>query len=348
LPGIAEKSPQKPQSVTSSVTSSQKVTLGFLTPQEAAMALGVAKKTVLDWCKSGRLPAIPQTYGQRLSWMISPALVDCWLESLRSGLLTGRAFSPRTVDDYESYIRPFLEARHTLTVEGFKDELAAIPAEQFAKREHFFKASVCFARFLEQEQIAPAGMLAELKGYRPKRHQAPKRTTVNEAGLQKLFQACRTLRDRALLTLLVSTGLRASECCALRLADLDPSAGVVTVRIAKGGKTRRVGLPAQALETLLAYLEKSEINAPSAPIFRNRKGDAMDRQGLFQRVERIAKDAGVSASPHALRRAFVTLNALQGRPLPVLQRACGHSSIRTTEGYCRITEQEVIDAMKGW
>jgi site-specific recombinase XerD len=53
-------------------------------------------------------------------------------------------------------------------------------------------------------------------------------------------------------------------------------------------------------------------------------------------------------NPHALRRAFVTINVKKGRPLRYLQIACGHNSIVTTETYCQTQEQEVVDAMKEW
>jgi len=74
----------------------------------------------------------------------------------------------------------------------------------------------------------------------------------------------------------------------------------------------------------------------------------MGRSGLLQRVERLGQLACVKVSPHALRRAFVTINANKGRPLVILQRSCGHSDIKTTMSYCLTAEQEVIEAMKGW
>jgi integrase len=69
---------------------------------------------------------------------------------------------------------------------------------------------------------------------------------------------------------------------------------------------------------------------------------------IYNRLKRLGKEAGVTVSPHALRRCFVTLNANKGRPLQMLKHACGHSDIKTTMGYCMTTEQEVIEAMKEW
>jgi site-specific recombinase XerD len=74
----------------------------------------------------------------------------------------------------------------------------------------------------------------------------------------------------------------------------------------------------------------------------------MKRDNLYQLLQQIGKRAKVKVSPHALRRAFVTINANKGRPLQMLQMACGHSKITTTMSYCQTSEQEVIDAMKDW
>jgi len=74
----------------------------------------------------------------------------------------------------------------------------------------------------------------------------------------------------------------------------------------------------------------------------------MTRTDLYHRLHRLGRKVGVDVSPHMLRRAFVTINANKGRPLPMLQIACGHSDIKTTRNYCQTTEQEVIEAMKEW
>ena len=74
----------------------------------------------------------------------------------------------------------------------------------------------------------------------------------------------------------------------------------------------------------------------------------MDRYGIRVRLKKLGTKAKVDVTPHALRRAFVTINANKGRPLPMLQIACGHSDITTTRSYCMTTEDETIEAMKNW
>ncbi len=122
----------------------------------------------------------------------------------------------------------------------------------------------------------------------------------------------------------------------------------MTVRLGKGNKTRRVGLTPYVIEVIQGFLVNQKNKKSSDFLLLDKNGKRMSRNGLYQRLERIGEKAGVEVSPHALRRAFVTINANAGRPLQMLQRACGHSDIKTTMAYCRTSEQEVIDAMKDW
>jgi integrase len=182
----------------------------------------------------------------------------------------------------------------------------------------------------------------------PKRHIPPKRHTVKEDELSKLYDACKGPQDRAIVALLSNTGLRASEACALNWGDIELDDMCLTVQNGKGGKRRRVGLNTSAMAALSKLMETQGQALKANPIFLDANGKRLTPRGLHARLERIGKAAGVTANPHALRRAFVTINAGKGRSLVHLQRACGHSSIETTMAYCRTSEQEVIDAMRDW
>jgi len=87
---------------------------------------------------------------------------------------------------------------------------------------------------------------------------------------------------------------------------------------------------------------------PQAFVFLNKLGQPMTRDGLLNRIRRLGKKLNIDVSPHALRRAFVTINANKGRSLVMLQMACGHSDIKTTRSYCKTTEEEMIREMKNW
>jgi integrase len=133
----------------------------------------------------------------------------------------------------------------------------------------------------------------------------------------------------------------------LKVGDLDLEEGILTVACGKGGKRRRVGISSEVVALLKEHLLACS-NLTESPLFLDRFGQPLRRDGLLNRIRRIGKDVGVEASPHALRRAFVTINANKGRSLVMLQIACGHSDIKATRSYCQTSEDEVIQAMKEW
>ncbi|MCA9800316.1 MAG: tyrosine-type recombinase/integrase, partial [Cyanobacteria bacterium HKST-UBA04] len=132
------------------------------------------------------------------------------------------------------------------------------------------------------------------------------------------------------------------------VGDVDLANGVLMVEQGKGGKRRKVGMNQTLLAHMKRYICTLSDTHESAPLFLNTKGLRMQRDGLLNRIRRLGKQTGIKVSPHVLRRAFVTINANKGRSLVMLQMACGHSDIKTTRDYCKTTEDEVIQAMKGW
>ena len=351
----------------------------YLTVPKTAKLLGVDEKTVWRWCESGDLLATSRQYGSKTQYLISPQairlfheqrrlpdlkllmpssnkvianvchkeLLPKWKIAMEAGLIGGKPFSPYTVDDYMGDMGGFLESHKVLSIQTVRDAFLSIPSGKYGRRFNLYKAIVCFAKFLIQEQCLSDEFLIELKPFVPKRSQPPKRETVDGNELKALLAVCSTLEQKALVMLVSSTGLRASEFCNVQVQDVDLGKGTLQVQKGKGGKSRRIGLHEQCIQVLDEYLQthpKGKANF----LFLNKQGNSMTRTDLYHRLRRLGNKAGVKVSPHALRRAFVTINANKGRPLQMLQIACGHSSIKTTMDYCRTTEEEVIEAMKGW
>ena len=353
---------------------------GFLSVREAAHHLGISPSTVTRWCESGKLPAVAKPYGKTITYLISPTALEMlihaeqqkkqsrerqgkhelsdnkkphesfkqgWLAAMEKGLITGKPFSPNTINSYKANLEAFLAQHSELSVRTLQIALMSIGVHQYAKKARLYEALICFGKYLHRQGAIENTFFDEVRHFKPKRNLPAKRLTVNEESLEILLRACRTPLDRLSIIIPVCTGLRASEMCSLLWSDIDIEKRSLTVRLGKGNKTRRVGLSTLAIDALTEHLNALE-GRQAGPVFINRIGKPMDRSGLRQRVERIGKDAGIPVSPHALRRAFVTINANKGRPLQMLQMACGHSDIKTTMSYCRTQEQEVIEAMKDW
>jgi len=154
------------------------------------------------------------------------------------------------------------------------------------------------------------------------------------------------LRDRAMLELLYASGLRASECLALRLEDLNIAAGYVTAT-GKGNRQRLVPVGAQALKWVERYATTSrpalvKRGDPGA-LFVNRYGRPLSRQALWMVIKRASRRAGVrsAVSPHTLRHSFASHLLERGADLRSVQAMLGHADIATTQIYTHLPSSAV-------
>lgn len=161
----------------------------------------------------------------------------------------------------------------------------------------------------------------------------------------------RGARDQAMLHLLYACGLRVSELCSLKIADLDRERGVVSVR-GKGDKRRLVPVGEVALDLIDAYLAgaraSSKKGAPSLTLFLSPSGRALTRQAMWKIIKRYGRSAGVTApvSPHKMRHSFATHLLQGGADLRAVQAMLGHADLGTTEIYTRIAQDHVHAAHK--
>jgi integrase/recombinase XerD len=150
-------------------------------------------------------------------------------------------------------------------------------------------------------------------------------------------------RDYAILSLLLRTGLRRSECSALSIGDLKQEQGhtIAVIRYGKGDKRGIVKVPVDVVRAIEAYLEATaRKDAPlEAPLFVSfDRGDHSTAERVSDKLlERLVKLAGVKIgmdlSPHCLRASFITLTSEGGARLEQVQYAARHADPRTTQRY---------------
>ena len=273
--------------------------------------------------------------------------LEGWCAHMQAGLLGGRPYSQDCIISYFYHVSWFLKRYDKVGVYQFKQALLDIPVMQFAKRQKLYASLRCFARYLILEGALTEDYLELVKPFKPKRHFPPRQLCVTQEAIEKLLEVCQNPYERLLIILLSQTGIRAGEASALKIDDIDLPNKHIHIRLAKWGKSRRVGLSSQAIEAIEAFL-KVRPHADHNYLLLDRKLQPINRNGLRQRLERIGILAGFHVHPHALRRAFVTINVNKGRPLVMLQIACGHNDIATTRSYCKTSEDEVIEAMSKW
>ena len=164
----------------------------------------------------------------------------------------------------------------------------------------------------------------------------------------RLLEACGpdgplSVRDRALLELLYSTGARISEAVGLDLDDLDLGGRAVLLS-GKGGKQRLVPVGRPAVAALESYRVRSRPGLAARgrgvpALFLNARGGRLSRQSAWQVLRTAAERAGVTApvSPHTLRHSFATHLIEGGADVRVVQELLGHASVTTTQVYTLVT-----------
>ena len=156
-------------------------------------------------------------------------------------------------------------------------------------------------------------------------------------------------RNKAMLELMYSSGLRISELLNLTVTDIDLHNNIVKV-FGKGAKERIIPIGDYATNALEKYiyeyrscLTKKNINTDI--LFLNNHGKIMSRSGFFKILEKIAKDNGIEKeiSPHTLRHSFATHMLMNGADLRSIQELLGHENMSTTSIYTHLGNNELRD-----
>jgi len=159
-------------------------------------------------------------------------------------------------------------------------------------------------------------------------------------------------RDKAMLEVLYSSGIRVSELVDLTLADLDLEEGVLRVR-GKGRKDRLTPIGSQAITAVRRYLSMRGIDADRVDpalaegrVFLNKHGESLSTRSVRRKLDKylalVGLDPGIS--PHTLRHSFATHLLNNGADLRSVQELLGHQSLSTTQVYTHLTTQRIKDA----
>jgi len=214
-------------------------------------------------------------------------------------------------------------------------------------------------RFAAAEGLAELDVARAVRPPTPGRR-LPKSLTIDEvlallegAGGDSPNDGPLTLRNRALLELLYSTGSRISEAVGLDVDDIDTHARSVLLR-GKGGKQRLVPVGRLAVQALDAYLVRGRPDLArrgrgTPAIFLNARGGRLSRQSAWQVLQDAAERAGITSgvSPHMLRHSFATHLLEGGADVRVVQELLGHASVTTTQIYTLVTVHALREVWAG-
>ncbi len=153
-----------------------------------------------------------------------------------------------------------------------------------------------------------------------------------------------SLRDRAILETIYSSGLRASEVINMKMGDINFEAGFITI-MGKGSKERVVPINETALSTIKKYIEESRPDIlrkrNSRFLFLAKGGKPMTRQRLWQLIKTYSTGLSSNISPHTLRHCFASHLLDGGADLRALQKMLGHTDISSTQIYTRVTPERL-------
>ena len=153
-------------------------------------------------------------------------------------------------------------------------------------------------------------------------------------------------RNKAMLELMYSSGLRVSELINVKIHDIDTSNCIIRV-MGKGKKERIIPLGDYAINYINIYLKEHRNNLLKREIndylFLNNHGNKMTRQGFFKILKQIAKEKNIKTdfSPHTLRHSFATHLLNGGADLRSIQEMLGHESISTTQIYTHVSREKL-------
>jgi integrase/recombinase XerC len=283
--------------------------------------------------------------------------LDLQIQLFATYLQTERNVSPHTLVAYRSDLAQFM----TFVVHEMGDSFSAQDVDHLLLRRYLAglakdtkKSSIgrklaairSFFRFLLRRGIIvknPAELIATPK----KEQRLPFHLDIDQAtSLMETpdDEQKHALRDRAILELLYSSGLRVSELTGLDIGELDLRAGMVRVT-GKGGKERIVPVGSRALEALLKYLDERSGDADKEALFLNSRGGRINRRSVARIVDlhvmRIA--AFKRISPHTLRHTFATHMLEGGADLRAIQELLGHASLSTTQKYTHVSIDRLME-----
>ena len=211
---------------------------------------------------------------------------------------------------------------------------------------HFFR--FCFAEGLIQED--PAANIQSPK-FRQSLPEFLSLAEVDRLLVQPDAKSTLGLRDKAMIELLYSTGLRVSELCGLKSQDIQMDLGCLRC-IGKGNKERLVPVGKRALQIVQEYVAKSRpqiLGKRTSPfLFPSRRGTAINRIVFWKILGTYGRKAGLrkALTPHMLRHSFATHLLDRGADLRSVQMMLGHADIATTQIYTHVVEERLKQVYK--
>lgn len=268
---------------------------------------------------------------------------DAFVMARRAENVTGR-----TLDFYADKLHPFITwcTGHQVATVGdvtavtVRAYLLSLQARELAPWtvHGAARAMRAFLRFCAAE-----GLVDEAPAFKMPKLPKTILPAFDMGSVWRLVDACDEDRDRLIVYVLLDTGVRAAELCALDAGDVDERSGAVLVRQGKGRKDRTVYLGAKTRRDLVRYWRAHGRPATGQAVFVSlTTGQRLTENGLRQLLRRIGDRAGVAhCHPHTFRRTFALFSLRSGMSIVHLQRLLGHEDLTVVRQYLALVEADL-------
>ena len=264
-------------------------------------------------------------------------LIDVYLDALNV-----ECRSQKTIDRYRYVIGRLMDFVKVptcrVTVYHIRAFLAAEKERGVSDSslESYREVYTAYFNWLQRESLIEKNPTSNLGAIKCAKKE---KKTYSEIDLEKLNQKCKTIRDRAIINFLASTGCRISEMTGLNRNSVNLDALECVVR-GKGNKERVVYLSEVAGMFLREYLESRKDNCEA--LFANRRGGRFLPGGVRAMLNEIAKASGVDhVHPHKFRRTLATELCRHGMPIQEVANILGHDKIDTTMQYVVLSKDGI-------
>lgn len=249
--------------------------------------------------------------------------------------------SEKTLDNYKLYLTKF--AKHVdkdASKINTDDIRGYIGAQKVAENslQTIINTLRSFFAWLTTEEIIGKNPMLKIKTHKLRGRRM--RKSLSQEELERLRNACTSVREKALVEFFFSTGCRISEVAGIRLSDVDFVNRSVRV-LGKGDKERIVYFSIKAKLLLEEYLKGRQGNM----LFTTTRAPykAIHTRSIQQIIRRLGERAGLPerVHPHLLRHTFATLALNNGMDITIIQRLLGHAHLSTTEIYAQISQENI-------
>lgn len=284
------------------------------------------------------------------------------MEDFLQHLQVEKNASVHTLRNYRIDLESFAAYFQSSHGEGFHPkELTAVDLRAYLSRLHEKNAKTSIARrlaalrsfyrYLFRQGLVESDIAVRVPSPKTEKR-LPRHLSFEET--EQLLEAPEAssamgLRNRAILELLYSTGLRVAELAALNTTCFDsvPAEGGTIRVVGKGRKERLVVCGGKASEAVAKYLERREEFGPEEEelaLFLNSRGGRLSVRSIERMVEEMAREAGLPdhVTPHTLRHSFATHLLANGADLRLIQELLGHSSLSTTQKYTHVELEQLV------